>query len=92
MRSIISLISFTALALLVTCASANAVVGTSSVDELRTAQERAQLQARQTKGGAQHLLLMKRQRISDLIDRLERGKSVDPTEIDELLQGQESVR
>jgi len=91
MRSIIS-ISLTALALLVAGGTVHALERTSSVDELRVAKEHAQLQASQTKGGAQHLLLMKRQRISDLIDRLERGKSVDPTEIDELLQEQEPVR
>ena len=57
----------------------------SSVDELRSAKERAELQASQTKGAPQHLLLMKRQRISGLIDRLERGGAVDPREIDRLL-------
>lgn len=57
----------------------------SSVDELRSAKERAELQASQTKGAPQHLLLMKSQRISGLIDRLERGGAVDPREIDRLL-------
>jgi len=58
----------------------------SSVDELRAAKERAGMQASQTKGGPQHLLLMKKRRISGSIDRLERGDAVDPSEIDRLLE------
>ena len=58
----------------------------SGVDDLRVAQERLQRQASQTKGGPQQLLLMKRQSVSSLIDRLERGESVDPREVDRLLE------
>ena len=82
-----SSITLAALALLAAGANVHAFDRTSSpVDELRAAKERARWQASQTKGGPQHLLLMKRQSISTLIDRLERGESVDPKEIDRLLE------
>ena len=87
MRS--SIIALAALALLAAGANVRASGATSSsVDQLRAAKERAQWQAGQTKGAPQHLLLMKRQSISSLIDRLERGESVDPKEIDRLLEEQ----
>ena len=60
--------------------------GSPAVDDLRAAKERIQQQASQTKGGPQQLLLMKRQSVSSLIERLERGESVDPAEIDRLLE------
>ena len=91
MRS--STIALAALALLAAGATVHALDTTaSSVDGLRAAKERAQWQASQTKGGPQHLLLMKRQRISSLINRLERGESVDPAEIDRLLDEQGPTR
>jgi hypothetical protein len=91
MRS--STITIGALALLAAGATVHALETTgSSVESLRAAKERAQFQANQTKGGPQHLLLMKRQRISSLIDRLERGQSVDPREIDQLLEEQGLTR
>ena len=87
MRS--STITLAALALLAAGATVHALdTTTSSIDALRAAKERTQWQAGQTKGGPQHLLLMKRQRISSLIDRIERGESVDPREIDRLLEDQ----
>jgi hypothetical protein len=85
MRS--SIVALTALALVSAGANAHASKAASStVGELRAAKEHAELQAGQTKGGPQHLLLMKSQRISNFIDRLERGESVDPKEIDRLLE------
>jgi len=85
MRS--SIIALAALAIASASAEVHASNTTSSpAGELRAAKERAQLQAGQTKGGPQHLLLMKSQRISNFIDRLERGESVDPKEIDRLLE------
>ena len=91
MRS--STTTLAALALLAAGATVHALDTTaSSADGLRAAKERAQWQASQTKGGAQHLLLMKRQRISSLINRLERGEPVDPTEIDRLLEEQGPTR
>ncbi len=85
MRSLITAVA--GLALLATGTYLHASETTSaSVDELRAAKDRAGLQASQTKGGPQHLLLMKKQRISGLIDRLERGDAVDPREIDRLLE------
>ena len=87
MRS--STIALAALALLAAGATVHALdTTTSSIDALRAAKKRTRWQAGQTKGGPQHLLLMKRQRISSLIDRLERGESVDPREIDRLLEDQ----
>lgn len=87
MRS--STIAVAALAIVVAGANVHASGATSSsVDQLRAAKEHAQWQAGQTKGAPQHLLLMKRRRISSLIDRLERGESVDPKEIDRLLEVQ----
>ena len=58
----------------------------STADDLHAAKEHLQRQASQTKGGPQQLLLMKRQGVSSLIDRLERGESVDPRDIDRLLE------
>lgn len=86
MRS--STVALAALALLAASANVHALDTTSSLNELRAEKERAARQAAQTKGGPQHLLLMKKQRISGLIDRLERGGSVDPREIDRLLEEQ----
>ena len=91
MRS--SIIAFAALALLVAGATVPSFGATSTpVDELRAASQRVQLQAAQTKGAPQQLLLMKKLRISGLLDRLERGQSVDPKEIDQLLEGQGAGR
>lgn len=88
-----STITLAALALLAAGANVHAFdTSASLVDQLRAAKERAQWQAGQTKGLPQHLLLMKRQRISSLIDRLERGESVDPKEMDRLLGEQSPVR
>ena len=76
-----------ALAVLSAGATLHASQATSSrVPDLRAAKERAKSEARQTKGGPQHLLLMKRERITSLIDRLGRGEAVDPREIDRLLE------
>ena len=80
-------ITLAALALLAAGANVHASdTKSSAVDELRAAKERLQQQASQTKGGPQQLLLMKRQSVSSLIDRLERGESVDPRDIDRLLE------
>ena len=42
--------------------------------------------ARNTKGGPQQELLLRRERIRSLVERLERGGQVDPQEIDRLLR------
>lgn len=42
--------------------------------------------ARNTKGGPQQELLLRRERIRSVIERLQRGEQVDPREIDPLLR------
>lgn len=42
--------------------------------------------ARNTKGGPQQELLLRRARLRTLIDRLQKGEEVDPHEIDPLLR------
>ena len=42
--------------------------------------------ARNTKGGPQQELLLRRSRLRSLIDRLQKGEQVDPSEIDPLLR------
>lgn len=42
--------------------------------------------ARNTKGGPQQELLLRRERIRTLIERLQKGEQVDPREIDPLLR------
>jgi hypothetical protein len=85
MRS--SIVALAMLAVLAAGANVPAFATPSSaVDELRAEEDHAARQAAQTKGAPQHLLLMKKQRISSLIDRLQRGESVDPREIDRLLE------
>jgi hypothetical protein len=88
MRS--STMAVTALAVLAAGVNVHASDTSSSrTNELRRANERAQWQASQTKGGPQQLLVMKRQRVSSLVDRLERGEAVDPREIGRLLESQD---
>lgn len=58
----------------------------SNVDALRRAQDRVARSANQTKGGAQARLLLESQRLQQLIDDLDAGKPVDPSEIDRTLQ------
>lgn len=60
--------------------------GMSRVDDLRAAKERVARAAHETKGGPQHRLLQEEQKLSGLIDDLERGRPVDPQEIDRALQ------
>lgn len=84
MRSYI--LALAGLALVASGATLHAASPARPLDELRTTKEHVDLQASGTKGGPQHLLLMKSRRLSDVIDRLERGGSVDPREIDRLLE------
>ena len=42
--------------------------------------------ARNTKGGPQQELLLRRERIRSIIERLQKGEQVDPREIDPLLR------
>jgi hypothetical protein len=57
----------------------------SRKDALATADARVGQLAGQTKGAPQHLLLMRQQKIRQLIDDLDAGKHVDPSEIDRAL-------
>jgi len=57
----------------------------SRVDDLRVAKERVARAANETKGAPQHRLLQEKQKLSGLIDDLERGRDVDPGEIDRAL-------
>ena len=59
---------------------------TSQATDLRDAKERVARAASQTKGSPQHLYLQQKQRLSELIDDLERGRRVDPDAIDRALQ------
>jgi hypothetical protein len=52
---------------------------------LATADARLGQLAGQTKGGPQQLLLMQQQKVRQLIDDLDAGKPVDPSEIDRAL-------
>ena len=56
------------------------------LDQLRHARDQVASRADTTKGGPRHRLLQERTRIDGLIDDLERGRSVDPTEIDRALE------
>jgi len=60
--------------------------GVSRVDDLRAAKERVARAAHETKGAPQQRLLQEQQKLSGLIDDLERGRHVDPQEIDRALQ------
>ena len=55
------------------------------VDGLERQADRLEARARETKGGPQHELLMRRAHLQELVDRLDRGEPVDPGEIDRLL-------
>ena len=59
---------------------------TSRVDDLRVAKQRVARAANETKGAPQHRLLQEQQKLSGLIDDLERGRHVDATEIDRALE------
>ena len=58
----------------------------SRVDDLRDAKERVARAASETKGAPQHRLLQEQQKLSGLIDDLEHGRHVDPSEIDRALE------
>ena len=58
----------------------------SRVEDLRVAKERVARAANETKGAPQHRLLQERQKLSGLIDDLERGRHVDTGEIDRALE------
>ncbi len=58
-------------------------------DALERAEARVGQQAGQTKGGPQQRLLLERQRIRRLIEDINAGRSVDPSEIDRALQDAE---
>ncbi len=58
----------------------------SDVAALRDAQDRVARFADTTKGGVKGRLLLDKQRIQGLIDDLERGRSVDPADIDRVIQ------
>ena len=54
--------------------------------ELRTAREKLAWDAQATKGTPRQLLLLEQQKLDSLIDDLERGRPVDPAEIDRVLE------
>ena len=56
---------------------------------LAQAEARAGQLAGQTKGGPQQRLLLERQKIRRLIEDIDAGRSVDPSEIDRALQNVE---
>jgi hypothetical protein len=58
----------------------------SRVEDLRVAKERVARAANGTKGGPQHRLLQEQQKLSGLIEDLEHGRHVDPSEIDRALE------
>jgi hypothetical protein len=62
----------------------------SRVDELRRSEARAGQLAAQTKGGPQQRLLLEKERLRRLIDDIDAGKAVDPSEIDRALERAEN--
>ncbi len=58
----------------------------SRANDLRGARDRLSQAASRTKGGAQQRILLERQRINNLIDDVESGRSVDPAAIDRALE------
>jgi len=58
-------------------------------DALATADAHLGELAGQTKGAPQHLLLMQQQKIRQVIEDLDAGKHVDPSEIDRVLENAE---
>jgi len=61
------------------------------VKDLKAAKQRVQAAAFQTKGLPRSLLDMERVRLANLIDDLEQGKRVDPSEIDQALDRAEQL-
>jgi len=80
-----------ALVLALTASMAFAVAPPSRArrEALARADARVGQLAGQTKGGPQQRLLLQRQKIRQLIEDLDAGKSVDPSEIDRALQDAE---
>lgn len=58
----------------------------SRAAQLRAVRDRLSWEASTTKGARQQLLLMEERRLDRFISDLERGRSVDPAEIDRLLR------
>jgi hypothetical protein len=84
------LITLAALALAAPLRAAPVGRSAAQLDDLRTAQERVARAASATKGGAQQRLLLEHQELSGMIDNLERGRQVDPGEIDRAIQRAEN--
>jgi len=80
-----------ALVLALTASTALAVAPPSGPrrEALARADARVGQLAGQTKGGPQQRLLLQRQKIRQLIEDLDAGRSVDPSEIDRALQDAE---
>jgi hypothetical protein len=76
----------TLLALAASTALAVAPPSSPRKDALATADARLGELAGQTKGAPQQLLLMQQQKIRQLIEDLDAGKHVDPSEIDRVLE------
>ncbi len=83
----------TGIAFIVTLAASTALAVAPPAGPHRDALERAEARvgqlAGQTKGGPQQRLLLERQRIRRLIEDINAGSSVDPSEIDRALQDAE---
>jgi len=77
---------------LLCAATVAAAAGQSSshIASLQRAQDDVARAASTTKGGPQARLLLEKQRIQGLIDDLEAGRAVDPSEIDRALQRAEN--
>jgi hypothetical protein len=80
-----------ALVLALTASTALAVAPPSGPrrEALARADARVGQLAGQTKGGPQQRLLLQRQKIRQLIEDLDAGRSVDPSELDRALQDAE---
>ncbi len=83
----------TGIALLLTFATSTALAVAPPAgprrDALAKAEARVGQLAGQTKGGPQQRLLLEREKIRRLIEDIDAGRSVDPSEIDRALQNAE---
>lgn len=66
--------------------AAVAVEPQTRVDALRGARQKVARAADQTKGSPRQLLIFEQRKLGSLIDDLERGRHVDPSEIDRALE------
>jgi len=87
-------ITFAALAAMLGGGALVAQADTSTTDaeaRLKAAERRLAAKASATKGAAEQSIIMEKKRVDALIDDLESGRNVDPSEIDDALRRAKQV-